>query len=174
MEMLRQHPRTHVYNGRMRKPVALIPLLFALSGLLGCDPGKNAVVVLDDQWAVKQAHADCQSRLRDGVPLCTGDPTAMIRDLEARTIQSFKMSTACHGLTLVTLNVSEDPSRVNSRHTRWLFLELIRSNMPDENELRYTVSDTQEGYESGTKGQGKADSIAAQFCDVIRRGPNLE
>ena len=84
------------------------------------------------------------------------------------------MSTACHGLTLVTLNVSEDPSRVNSRHTRWLFLELIRSNMPDENELRYTVSDTQEGYESGTKGQGKADSIAAQFCDVIRRGPNLE
>src|SRR4051812_13864296 len=101
----------------MRKPVAVIPLLFTLAGLLGCNPGKNAVVVLDEQWAVKQAQADCESRQRIGVPLCSGDPTAMIRDLELQTIQGFKGNTACNGLTLVTLNVSEDRFRLDSRHT---------------------------------------------------------
>jgi len=152
----------------MRKPAAVIPLLLTLAGLWGCNPGRNAVIVLDEQMAVKQAQADCDSRQRIGVPLCSGDPTAMIRDLELRTIQGFKRSTVCSGLTLVTLNVSEDRSRMDSRHTWWLFIELMRSNMPT-NEVRFTVSKTRDGT-SGLKGQGAPDAIASSFCDFVRQG----
>lgn len=108
-------------------------LLLALSSLCGCSRGRNAVVVLDDQWAVKQAEADCKSRQREGVPPCTSDPVVMISEFEAQTARAFKR---------------ENPSQLNSMHTWWLFLELMRSNM--QNQLRYTVSYTQDPHRSGS------------------------
>jgi hypothetical protein len=156
----------------MRIRVA-VTLLLALSSLWGCNRGRNTVVVLDDQWAVKKAEADCKSRQREGVPPCAGDPVVMIRDLEVQTARAFKLDAACRGMTLVTLNASENPSQLNSRHTWWLFLELMRSNMP--NELRYTVSYTQDPHRSGsTSGQGEPDSIVREFCNFVRQGGIIE
>ena len=118
----------------------------------------------------EEAQNDCQSRQRQGVPLCSGDPTSMIRDLELQTTQAFKGNSACNGLTLVTLNVSEDPSRLNSRNTWWLFLELMRSN-EGPNELRYTVSSDHDPHRlQSVKGQGRPDSIVWEFCSFVRKG----
>src|SRR5437879_4801195 len=97
----------------------------------------------------------------------------MIRDLEAQTSHAFRLNAACRGMTLVTLNVSENPSQLSSRHTWWLFLELMRSNMP--NELRYTVSHSEDQDRSGSaSGQGKPDSIVREFCDFIKQGGTIE
>jgi hypothetical protein len=152
---------------------ALTLLLVALASLCGCKGGRNAVVVLDDQWAIKQAQADCQSRQREGVPLCNSDPVVMIRDIEAQTARAFKLNAACRGMTLVTLNASDNPSQLNSRHTWWLFLELMRSNIP--NELRYTLSRTEDPHRSGrASGQGKSDSIVQGVCDFVQQGGTVE
>jgi hypothetical protein len=157
----------------MRIRAAVPLLLLALSSLCGCNRGGNAVVVLDDQWAVKQAQSDCQSRQREGVPPCMSDPIVMIRDLEAQTARAFKRDAACRGMTLVTLNASENPSRLNSRHTWWLFLELVRSNVP--NELRYRVSRTEDPHGTGSaSGQGQPDSVVQQFCNFVEQGGNIE
>ena len=156
--------------GYMRRRAA-VTLLFVFSALWGCNSGKNALIVLDDQWAVKQAQTDCQSRQHDGVPLCTGDPITMIRDFEAQTAHAFKLNAECKGMTLVTLNASESPSALDSRHTWWLFLELMRSNdAPDE--LRYTVFPHHDAHRlSGAEnGQGKPDSIVREFCSFVRQG----
>src|SRR5215471_7930223 len=110
----------------MRTRAAMTLSFLALSSLWGCNSGK--VIVLDDQWAVKQAQTDCRSRQAVGVPACTGDPTVLIRNLEAQTADAFKQNDECKGLTLITLNASENPSQLSSRHTWWLFLELMRSN----------------------------------------------
>src|SRR5207302_11217466 len=107
----------------MRRRAAVIMSLAALSPLCACNRERNSIVILDDQWAIKQAQADCQSRQREGVPPCTGDPVVMIRDLEAQTSHAFRLNAACSGMTLVTLNVAENPSQLSSRHTWWLFLE---------------------------------------------------
>src|SRR5882724_4495561 len=45
----------HRPGSRMRAAVTL-PFL-ALSSVWGCNSGKNVVIVLDDQWAVKQARS---------------------------------------------------------------------------------------------------------------------
>jgi hypothetical protein len=175
MGLLRQPSlRTHVLQwAEMRIRAALILLLVALSSLCGCNRGRNAVVVLDDQWAIKRAQADCQSRQREGVPPCTVDPVVMITDLEAQTARAFGLNAACRGMTLVTLNASENPSQLNSRHTWWLFLELMRSNIP--NELRYTVSPTEDPHRSrSATGQGKPDSIVREFCDYVQQGGTIE
>jgi hypothetical protein len=76
-------------------------------------------------------------------------------------------------VTLVTLNVSENPSRLDSMHARWLFLELMRSNVP--NELRYTVSRTDDPHRSGSaRGQGKPDSIVRELCDFVEQSGIVE
>jgi hypothetical protein len=167
--MLRQLSRTSTMSN-MRRRMAVM-LLFALSALWGCNSGKNALIVLDDQWAAKQAQTDCESRKHDGIPLCTGDPITMIRDFEAKTAHAFNINTDCKGITLVTLNGSEDPSLLNSRHTWWLFLELMRSN-DAPNELRYTVSRHHDAHRlsGAANGQGKPDSIVREFCSFVRQG----
>jgi hypothetical protein len=148
-----------------------IAVLLGLSSFCACNKRGRAVVVLNDQRSVKQAQIDCQSRAQDGVPLCQGDPTRMIRDLEAQTSRAFELNTACKGITLVTLNASDDPSQLNSRHTWWLFLELMRTNMPEENELRYTVSHTQDLHRSPSEtGQGTPSSMIAEVCRLIQKG----
>jgi hypothetical protein len=78
-------------------------------------------------------------------------------------------------MTLLTLNASENPSQLSSRHTWWLFLELMRSNAP--NELRYTVSPDQDPHSSGSAaatGQGEPDSIVREFCSFVQQGGNIE
>jgi hypothetical protein len=157
----------------MRLRTALTLLLLTLSLLCGCKRGRNIIVVLDDQWAVKQAQADCDSRQREGVPPCTSDPILMIRDLETQTASAFKRDAACRGMTLVTLNVSDNPSRLNSWHTWWLFLELMRSNVP--NELRYRVSSTEDPHgPNSVSGQGEPNSAVQQFCTLVEKGRNVE
>jgi hypothetical protein len=148
-------------------------MLLGLFFLCACNTRENTIVVLDEQWSVKQAELDCQSRSREGVPPCTDDPGHMITDLEGQTSAAFKLNAACRGMTLVTLNVSDHRSQLNSRHTWWLFLELMRSNIPGE--LRYTVSRTQDPHGSiSTRGQGKPDSAAGQLCDFVLEGGNVE
>jgi hypothetical protein len=150
-----------------------ITILSCLFSSCACNTRENTIVVLDEQWSVKQAQADCQSRSQEGVPPCTDDPGLMIRDFASQASRAFKLDPACRGITLVTLNVSDHPSQLNSRHTWWLFLELMRSNIP--NELRYTVSPAQVPHTSGSAtGQGTANSIVGQFCDFVARGGIVE
>jgi hypothetical protein len=159
-----------IRNVRIR--TAMTMLLLGLSSHCGCTR-ENAILVLDEQWSERRAEADCQSRSREGVPPCTDDPVLMIRDFEAQTSRAFKLNAACNGITLVTLNASDHPSQLNSRHTWWLFLELMRSNMP--NELRYTVSRTQDPHISGSAtGQGEPNSIVREFCNFVQEGGTVE
>jgi hypothetical protein len=151
----------------MRMKIAVTSVLFALTLLCGCERG-NAILVLDEQWSLKQAQADCQSRSSEGVPPCTVDPIIEIRSSEAQISGAFRVEPACHGITLVTLNVSDDPHQLNSRHTRWLFVELIRTNRPNDG-LRFTItrSDNPRARASIT-GQGQPKSITKTSCDAVR------
>ncbi len=172
--ILRRHSRSYIYNMNVGRKAA-ITMLLGLFSLCGCNTRENTVVVLDEQWSVKQAEVDCQSRSREGVPPCTDDPGHMIKDLEAQTSEAFQANAACRGMTLVTLNVSDHPSQLSSRHTWWLFLELMRSNIPGE--LRYTVSKTQDSRRSGSttaSGQGKPNSIVGEFCGFVLEGGIVE
>jgi hypothetical protein len=163
-------PTSTIRDMRLRTPT-MMPLLGVFL-LCGCTREK-AILVLDEQWSEKQAAADCRSRSGEGVPPCADDPALMIREFETQTSRAFKLSAACRGMTLVTLNASDNPSQLNSRHTWWLFLELMRSNVP--NELRYTVSRTQDPHRSGSAtGQGEPDSIVQQFCDFVQKGGIVE
>jgi len=153
----------------MGRNAALVLLLL----LCGCYRGRNAIILIDDQWAVKQAQADCQSRKREGVPLCTNDPVATIRDFEAQTVRAFQLSPACTGMTLITLNSSENPSRLDSRYTWWLFLEVVRSNVPDG--LRYTVARGHDQHRTGSaSGQGQPDATVREFCAFVQQGGMIE
>jgi hypothetical protein len=49
-------------------------------------------------------------------------------------------------MTLLTLNASENPSGLDSRHTWWLFVEFVRSNVPEG--LRYTVAHSHDSQRS--------------------------
>ena len=159
---------------RILKDVASrILLLAAIFALCACKGRTDALVVLDDEWAVKQAIADCQSRKSNGVPVCVGDPTADIRELEAQTVRAFKTAPECRGMELLILNGSRNPSRVNARNTWWLFLEFVRSNVPDG--LRYVVVNRHDPDAGGSmRGQGHPDSIVREFCPFVRQGGNIE
>jgi len=152
----------------VRRESALLVLMLCL--LSGCKQKTKAVIVLDDQWAVKQAEADCRSRQQEGVPLCASDPTVMIRDFEAQTARAFQANPECRGITLVTLNSSEDPLQLNSK---WLFIELMRSNVAGE--LRYTVARTHDPHSHGSEtGQGVPDSIVGGICSFVLQGGTVE
>jgi hypothetical protein len=76
-------------------------------------------------------------------------------------------------MTLVTLNSSENPSQLDSRHTWWLFLELVWSNVPDG--LRYTVARGHGQHRTGSEsGQGQPDSIVREFCAFVQQGGTIE
>jgi hypothetical protein len=155
----------------MGRNAALVWPLILL--LCGCNHGRNAIIVLDDQWAVKQAEADCQSRQQEGIPLCANDPVVAVRALEEQTTRAFQLNPACKGMTLLTLNSSENLSQVESRHTWWLFLELVRSNVPDG--LRYTVARSHGPHKSGSaSGQGQPDFIVREFCAFVQQGGTIE
>ena len=158
----------------MRREAALLALLvLMLCWVFGCEQKAKAVIVLDDQWAVKQAQADCRSRQPEGVPQCAGDPVVMVRDFEAQTARAFQTNLKCRGITLVTLNSSDDPSQLNSNHTWWLFIELMRSNVAGE--LRYTVARSHDPHSHGSDtGQGVPDSIVGGFCSFVRQGGIVE
>lgn len=144
-----------------------------LTCLFGCNRGTEAIIVVDDQWAVKQARADCQSRARDGAPPCTSDPVVLIRDFEAQISSAFQIAPACAGTTLLTLNSSANPSALNSRDTWWLFPELLRSNVPEG--LRYTVARHHDPQTPGSeRGQGQPDSIMRGICSFVRQGGTIE
>ena len=162
------HPQLCLQCGVRARTIAAVLLSLAL--LCACRGGRNAIVVLDEEWVVEHAKADCDSRARLGIPLCAGDPTLMIRSLEAEIARAFQSEQACKGMTLVTLNVSNRPSQLESRRTFWLFLELMRSNIPDD-ELRYTVSPAHEPHKSRSEeGQGTPGSIVGPLCDFVRQG----
>jgi hypothetical protein len=154
--------------------IAIAMLLLGLFSLCGCTR-KNAILVLDEQWSVKQAEADCQSRSREGVPLCTVDPAAQIRNSEAQIADAFRSEPECSGITLVTLNVSDNPRRLNSMHTWRLFLELSRGGGVDAQrymvERRFTVTNGRnpdDPHAGGLRGQGEAKLIAATSCEFVR------
>jgi hypothetical protein len=151
----------------MGKRTAAAMLMFGLFPLFGC---KARFLVLDEQWSFKQAVVDCQSRSHEGVPPCTADPIAEIRDSEAQISRAFKLDPACGGMTLVTLNASDHPEGLNSRDTWWLFVELIRSNEPNERR-RFTVSHTDDPHGAGGKtGLGEPNFIVASSCKFAREG----
>lgn len=151
------------------KNVAVALLVLMICFQYGCKQRTKAVIVIDDQWAVKQAQADCRSRQQEGVPLCANDPIVMIRGLEAQTARAFQANPECREITLVTLNASEDPTALDSRHTWWLFLELMRSNVVGE--LRYTVAQSHDPPRLGSEtGQGVPDSTVGGLCTFVRQG----
>jgi len=53
---------------------SLVVVLLVVVGLCGCKERKNAVLILNEQWSVNQAMADCQTRARQEGPTCTTDP----------------------------------------------------------------------------------------------------
>ena len=147
--------------------------LMALAGLCGCNRRTRATIVLDDQWSIKQARADCQSRQGEGVPPCTGDPAVQIRDLESQTVGALQVTPECGGMTLLTLHSSANPSLLNSTHTWWIFPELLRSNAPEE--LRYTVANVQNPNAPGSAhGQGPPSSVAHEICSFVQQGGTME
>jgi hypothetical protein len=123
----------------MRLTIFASILLFVFY-LCSCLQRKNAIVVLNEQWSLDQAIADCQSRAEEGIPTCTINPSADIRSFEAELVQAFKTEPSCRDLTLVTLNASHNQRLLNSRRTWWLFLELSRGLSAEEK--RFTISDT--------------------------------
>lgn len=158
-----------LYNGDIRVREAFVLLPFLVS-LCACRPRKGGIVVLNEQWSVDQAVADCKSRPAEGVPACTTDPSLEIKDFEVRLLQAFRAEPMCNDVTLVTLNASHDQRVLKSRRTSWLFLELSRGLGPEEK--RFTVSDTDDPHALGpVTGQGKAEFIAKSACDFVRSGP---
>jgi hypothetical protein len=148
-----------------RRMTVMAPLLAVLS-LCSCHHG-NVILILDEQWSVKQAEADCRSRSREGVPPCAVDPFIEIRNSEVQISRAFKVDPECKGITLVTLNISDSPRRLNSMRTWWLFLELSRGGDPDER--RFTVSQTEDPHRPySTTGQGQPDFIAETSCKFVR------
>jgi hypothetical protein len=154
----------------VRKRTA-VTILLGLSFLGGCNT--HPVIIVHDQWAVKQGQADCESRPAEGVPRCSGDPVLTIRDFEAQISRAFQLDAACKGMRLVILDASEAPSQTNARNTWWLFLELSRSNRP--NELRYTVSRNDNPHSAGiATGHGEPNSVVPLFCKFVREGGTVE
>jgi hypothetical protein len=94
-------------------------------------------------------------------------PVTEIRNFEAQISNAFRAEPECRGITLFTLNVSDDP-RLNLTRARWLFIELIRSNRPDDG-LRFTItrSDDPHGPAPITS-QGQPKWIAKTACDAVR------
>lgn len=169
MAVLRQPFSVSSRMRNVRKRTA-VTILLGPSFLGGCNT--HPVVVVHDQWAVKQAQADCASRQAEGVPRCVGDPVLAIRDFEAQVSQAFQIDAGCKGMTLVTLNTS-GVSQIRARKTWWLFLELSRSNRP--NEVRYTVSRNDDPHSAGVAtGHGEPNSVVQQFCKFVREGGTVE
>lgn len=168
-----QQELTPTIRDMERKTVLASLLVLSLCSLFGCKHRTSAMIVLDDQWAVKQAQADCRSRQQEGIPTCDGDPVVMIRNFEAQTVRAFQANPECRSITLVTLNASDDSAQLNSRHTWWLFLELMRSNVAGE--LRYTVGRSHDPSTHGTEtAQGVPDSTVGGLCSFVRRGGTLD
>jgi hypothetical protein len=125
--------------------------------------------VLNEQWSINQAAADCKSRAAEGVPACTVDPSEDIKKFEAQFVQAFRAEPQCSEVTLVTLNASHDQRVLNARRTSWLFLELSRGLGPEEK--RFALVNTNDPYAHGKlTGQSEAEHIAKVACDFVRNG----
>jgi hypothetical protein len=145
---------------------SLVVVLLVVVGLCGCKERKNAVLILNEQWSVNQAMADCQTRARQEGPTCTTDPRVEVRDSDAQLANAFETEPACSGLTLLTLNVSDHQRPLNSRRNWWLFLEL---SGPGSDERRFTVSRSDDpDARWALTGQGKMDFIAKSACDFVQ------
>jgi hypothetical protein len=140
-------------------------MLLALFSLCGCKTRENAILVLDEQWSEKKAEADCQSQPREGVSPCIGDPAVELRNFEAQISRAFRVDPACNGITLVTLNVSDNPRRLGSRRTWWLFLELSPGGGP--NKRRFSVTRTDDPQANPLTGNGEANFIAEISCKFV-------
>jgi hypothetical protein len=141
-------------------------LLLALFSLCSCKARENAILVLDEQLSEKKAEVDCQSQPREGVSPCIGDPAVELRNFEAQISRAFRVDPACSGITLVTLNVSDNPRRLGSRRTWWLFLELSPGGGP--NKRRFSVTRTDDPQANPLTGNGEAKFIAEISCKFVK------
>jgi hypothetical protein len=141
-------------------------LLLGFFSLCGCRSRENAILVLDEQWSEKNAEADCQSPPREGVSPCTGDPAVELRNFEAQFSHAFRVDPACRGITLVTLNVSDNPRRLRSRRTWWLFLEPSPDGGP--NKRRFSVTRNEDQQANPLTGNGEANFIAEISCKFVK------
>lgn len=154
----------------MRLKTLSCVLLSLFLGLCACTPRKDGILVMNEQWSINQATADCKSRATEGVPACTVDPSEDIKNFEAKFLQAFKAEPQCSEVTLVTLSASDNQRVLNSRRTSWLFLELSRGLSAEEK--RFTVSDSDDPRaHGGLTGQGTADLTAKSACNFVRNGP---
>jgi hypothetical protein len=150
----------------MRIKTTVTMLLLGLFSLCGCKTRENAILVLDEQWSEKKAEADCQSPPREGISRCTGDPAVELRDFEAQISRALRVDPACSGITLVTLNVSDNPRRLRSRRTWWLFLELSPGGGP--NKRRFSVTRTDDPQANPLTGNGEAKFVAEISCKFVK------
>jgi hypothetical protein len=115
---------------------------------------------------VKQAENDCKSRVQPGVPPCSGDPAAEIRNSEVEISNYFRSDPECTGITLLTLSASNGASHLSSGDTWWLFLELAGGY---DREKRWTVTHSDNPSENGAlTGVGEAKQIAHDSCRFVR------
>jgi hypothetical protein len=155
----------------MRLRTLTCVLLSSIVTLFACRSRKDSLLILNEQWSINQAIADCKSRATEGVPACAVDPTEDIKNFEVQLLQAFRANPRCSEVTLVTLNASHAERVLKSRRTSWLFLELSRGLGPEEK--RFTLLDTDDPHaHGGATGQGKAESVAKSACDFARNGPS--
>src|ERR1700689_126428 len=128
-------------------------LLLGLFTLCGCKSRENSILILDEQWSEKKAEADCQSPAGGGVSACTGDTAVELRNFEAQISHAFRANPACGGITLVTLNVSDNPRRLRSRRAWWLFLEPTLGGAP--NKRRFSVPRPEDPQANPLTGNGE-------------------
>ena len=113
-------------------------MLLLVLGLSGCKERSNAVLILNEQWSVNKAIADCQSRAQEGVPVCTTDPSPEIKQADALFAKAFESSPAAMDSRCSPLMSPDDQRPLNSRRNWWLFLALKPGLGPEER--RFTVT----------------------------------
>ena len=150
----------------MHVKTTITMLLLGLFSLCGCKTRENSILVLDEQWSEKKAEADCRSPSGEGVSACTGDPAVELRNFEAQISHAFRANPACSGITLVTLNVSDNPRRLRSRRAWWLFLELSPGGGPSKR--RFSVTRTEDPQANPLTGNGEPNFIAEISCKFVK------
>lgn len=96
-------PRGAASSSGNRALALLLSVLFALS--IGCTK-QRPIVLIDDWWNVDYAKNACSSRASSNNP-CGADPTAEVKDFEARLETAFAADPSCNGVVLQKLSGTE-------------------------------------------------------------------
>ena len=140
-----------------------ISVFVAAALFCGC-ARKQPVIMVDDWWNVDFAKGSCEQVAT--VHPCLVDPTAEVRDFEARLGTSFATDASCHGIVLTNYNGPDAKSSDAASKAEWQLM------------LNYTVSGILQhwsmvrhtkGQDSYTTGEGNPKHIAHDICAVVKQ-----